>query len=51
MLPDFLKNHPYFRRYGDKIIFFRITYPEEKEIFKKIKATPEEVAKMKLYLK
>ena len=48
---DFLKNHPYFRRYGDKIIFFRITYPEEKEIFKKIKATPEEVAKMKLYLK
>ena len=29
---DFLKNHPYFRRYGDKIIFFRITYPEEKEI-------------------
>ena len=48
---DFLKNHPYFRRYGDKIIFFRITYPEEKEIFKKIKATPDEVAKMKLYLK
>ncbi len=48
---DFLKNHPYFRRYGDKIIFFRITYPEEKEIFKKIKATSEEVAKMKLYLK
>ena len=48
---DFLKNHPYFRRYGDKIIFFRITYPEEKEIFNKIKATPEEVAKMKLYLK
>ena len=48
---DFLKNHLYFRRYGDKIIFFRITYPEEKEIFKKIKATPEEVAKMKLYLK
>ena len=48
---DFLKNHPYFRRYGDKIIFFRITYPEEKEIFKKMKVTPEEVAKMKLYLK
>lgn len=48
---DFLKTHPYFRKYGEKIIYFRITFPSEKEIFKKIKATPEEVAKMKLYLK
>lgn len=47
---DFLKTHPYFRRYGDKIIYFRITFPSEKEIFKKIRATPEEIAKMKLYL-
>lgn len=48
---EFLKTHPYFRKYGDKIIFYRITFSEEKDIFKKIKATPEEVAKMKLYLK
>lgn len=46
----FLKTHPYFRKYGEKIIFYRITFSEEKEIFRKIKATSREVAKMKLYL-
>lgn len=48
---DFLKNHPYFRKYGEKIIFYRITFSSDKEIFEKIKATPEEVAKMKMYLR
>ena len=48
---DFLKTHPYFRKYGEKIIFYRVSFPSEKEIFKKIKATPEEVTKMKMYLK
>ena len=48
---DFLKTHPYFRKYGEKIIFYRVSFPSEKEIFKKIKATPEEITKMKMYLK
>lgn len=48
---DFLKNHPYFRKYGEKIIFYRITFSSDKEIFEKIKATPDEVAKMKMYLR
>lgn len=48
---DFLKNHPYFRKHADKIIFYRITFSSDKEILKKINATSEEVAKMKLYLK
>lgn len=48
---DFLKNHPYFRKYGEKIIFYRITFSLDKEIFEKIKATPDEVAKMKMYLR
>lgn len=48
---DFLKNHPYFRKHADRIIFYRITFSSDKEILKKINATSEEVAKMKLYLK
>lgn len=48
---EFLKSHPYFRKYGEKIIFYRVSFPNEKEIFKKIKASPEEISKMKLYLK
>lgn len=48
---SFLINHPYFRKYADKIIYFRESFSNEKEIFGKIKATPEEVAKMKQYLK
>ena len=48
---DFLKTHPYFRKYREKIIFYRVSFPSEKEIFKKIKATPEEITKMKMYLK
>ncbi len=47
---SFLKNHPYFRKYADKILYYRITYPNDKDIFNKIKATPEEVAKMKQYI-
>ena len=48
---EWLKNHPYFKYYANKILFFRVTYPSEKEIFKKINAKPEDLAKMKLYLK
>lgn len=48
---EWLKNHPYFKYYANKILYFRVTYPSEKEIFKKINAKPEDLAKMKLYLK
>lgn len=48
---DWLKNHPYFRYYANKILYFRVSYPTEKEVFKKIKIKPEDEAKMRLYLK
>lgn len=48
---EWLQNHPYFRYYANRIVFLRVTYPSEKEIFKKLKAKPEDMAKMKLYLK
>ena len=48
---EWLKNHPYFKYYAGKIVYFRVTYPTEKEIFKKINAKSEDLAKMKLYLK
>lgn len=47
---DFLKNHPYFRKYASKIMYYRISFSSDKDIFKKIQASPEEVAKMRLYL-
>lgn len=48
---EWLKNHPYFRYYANKILFFRVSYSSEEEIFRKLKAKPEDEAKMKLYLK
>ena len=47
---EWLKNHPYFKYYANKILFLRVSFPNEKEIFKKLKAKPEDEAKMKLYL-
>ena len=47
---EWLKNHPYFKYYANKILFLRVSFPSEKEIFKKLKAKPEDEAKMKLYL-
>ncbi len=41
---DWLKNHPYFRYYANKIIYYRISFPKESTIFEKMKAKP----KMKL---
>ena len=37
--------------YADKIIYFRVSYTNEKEIFKKIKPRTEDETKMRLYLK
>lgn len=48
---DWLKNHPYFKYSAEKIIYFRITAPNDKKIWKFIKVKPEYEAKMKLYVK
>ena len=48
---DWLKTHPYFKYSADKIIYHRITNPEDRKIWKLIKVKPEYEAKMKLYLK
>lgn len=45
-----LKRHPYFKRYADRIIFYRITYTDEAKILKMLNPKPEDWAKMKLYL-
>ncbi len=45
-----LKEHPYFKYYADKIIFYRISFPDDKKILSKMKLKPEVEAKMKLYL-
>ncbi|MGE8528666.1 hypothetical protein [Chryseobacterium rhizosphaerae] len=48
---DWLKNHPYFKYSADKIIFYRITYPDDKKIWKFLKLKPEYEERMKLYVK
>jgi hypothetical protein len=48
---NWLQNHPYFKYSADKIIYFRITEPKDKKIWKFIKVKPEYEARMKLYLK
>ena len=48
---EWLKNHPYFKYYADKIIYYRISNPEERKIFKFLKLKPEQEEKMRLYLK
>ncbi|MGC4129089.1 MAG: helix-hairpin-helix domain-containing protein [Bergeyella sp.] len=47
---SWLREHPYFKYYADKIIFYRISFPDDKKIFKNMKLKPEAEAKMKLYL-
>ncbi|MEC5393999.1 helix-hairpin-helix domain-containing protein [Bergeyella sp. RCAD1439] len=48
---SWLKTHPYFRYSADKIIFYRITHPDDKKIWKYLNAKPEYEVKMKWYLK
>ena len=48
---EWLKSHPYFKYSADKIIFYRISYPDEKKIWKLLKLKPEYEARMRLYLK
>ena len=48
---EWLKNHPYFKYSADKIIFYRISNPDDKKIWKLLKTKPEYEARMKLYVK
>jgi len=48
---NWLKQHPYFKYYADKIIYFRLSYPNDKKILKMLNAKPEAEQKMRLYLK
>lgn len=48
---SWLKNHPYFKYYADKIIYYRITYSDEKKFFRTMKIKPEAEEKMRWYLK
>lgn len=48
---SFLKSHPYFKYSAERILFLRVTYPNQAEIFKRLKLKPEYEAKMKWYLK
>jgi len=47
---EWLKKHPYFRFSADRIIFYRITNPEDKKIWKFLKLKPEYEEKMRLYI-
>ncbi|MET3037285.1 helix-hairpin-helix domain-containing protein [Chryseobacterium sp. NRRL B-14859] len=48
---EWLKNHPYFKYSADKIIFYRVTYPDDKKIWKFLKLKPEYEERMRLYVK
>lgn len=48
---EWLKNHPYFKYSADKIIYYRISNPDDKKIWKLLKTKPEYEARMRLYLK
>jgi len=48
---EWLKNHPYFKYSADKIIFYRISNPDDKKIWKFLKTKPEYEARMRLYVK
>lgn len=48
---EWLKNHPYFKYSADKIIFYRISNPDDKKIWKLLKLKSEYEERMKLYVK
>ncbi|WP_288448103.1 helix-hairpin-helix domain-containing protein [uncultured Chryseobacterium sp.] len=48
---EWLKNHPYFKYSADKIIFYRISNPDDKKIWKLLKLKPEYEERMRLYIK
>lgn len=48
---EWLKSHPYFKYSADKIVYYRISYTDDKKILKLLKLKPEYEERMKLYLK
>lgn len=48
---EWLKNHPYFKYSADKIIYYRVSNPDDKKIWKFLKTKPEYEARMRLYVK
>ncbi|WP_153399462.1 helix-hairpin-helix domain-containing protein [Chryseobacterium vaccae] len=48
---EWLKSHPYFKYSADKIIFYRISNPDDKKIWKLLKLKPEYEARMRLYVR
>ncbi|QBO59402.1 helix-hairpin-helix domain-containing protein [Chryseobacterium salivictor] len=48
---SWLKSHPYFKYYADKIIYYRISYSDEKKFFRTMNIKPEAEQNMRLYLK
>ena len=46
-----LKGHPYFKYYAEKIIYYRITYSNENKFFRTMNIKPEAEQKMRMYLK
>lgn len=47
---SWLKTHPYFKYSADKIIYYRISNPDDKKIWKFLQSKPEYEAKMRMYL-
>ncbi|WBV60400.1 helix-hairpin-helix domain-containing protein [Chryseobacterium camelliae] len=48
---EWLKNHPYFKYSADKIIYYRVSNPDDKKIWKYLKLKPEYEKRMRLYTK
>lgn len=48
---DWLKNHPYFKYSAEKIIFYRISNPDDQKIWKYLKLKPEYETRMRWYVK
>lgn len=48
---EWLKNHPYFKYSADKIIYYRISHPDDRKIWKFLKLKPEYEERMKWYIK
>ena len=48
---EWLRNHPYFKYSADKIIYYRITHPDDRKIWKFLKLKPEYETRMRLYVR
>ncbi len=48
---EWLKNHPYFKYSADKIIYYRISNPDDRKIWKFLKLKPEYETRMRWYVK